>query len=190
MRSLYPTPPLRPRRAPVWLSAGLGLLLAGCSGWQPVTDPSRTLSSDHYGSSQLAGSLMVTVRLVGWREPAPSRLQEYVTPIYLQVRNGGAATAHFSPEDVVLVDDEGTLFRAISPERLEALVGGRGGAEFQGAGGDDLGATLAALTAGDITPNTQVRGAVYFARGAAFTRTMTVRVPVQGETLEFRFRAR
>ncbi len=174
--------------------------LVACARIVPVPEPGVTASSDRHGTMQETDHLLITVRVKGWRNtPYISRLQPYVTPLYLQIRNTGDTSVPFSLANVVLVDQEDTLYRPLSPERLEALLRGSGGALATGgiageAGAapwnSDLAATLGSLTDGDIPPDTQMRGALYFPQQILWADTLTLRLKVAGAVREFHFRVR
>lgn len=172
------------------------VLLSGCGAWAPVVEPGVTLSEDGHGGTRTNGSVSVTVQTVAWREEPYQSLQRYVLPLYIRVRNDGAATVSFDPANVVAVDEEDTLYRPIPPERLEQIMSTPpypDGAHLMGimdTYNPDFAGTLAALGAGNIDPGTQVRGAVFFPLTMAYARRLTVRVPVAGDIFEFGFRAR
>jgi len=182
-----------PRIGP-WLLA-LSVLLGGvsCARLVPVPDPTYTVASDRYGSTQMVGPVALTARVEGWPQDASlSRLEPYVTVFYVEVRNGGEHSIGFKVSDVALVDDQGTLYRPLAPERLEALLrvpnpivtGDVVTRPFD----SDLAATLSALVDGQVAPGTQVRGAVYFQYIVDRTETLTLRLSVAGQVREFRFR--
>jgi len=185
-----------PRSVP-WLCAAL-LLTAGCVRLLPVVDPLHTVASDRYGTTQEVGPLTVTVRTVGWRNEPVDKLESYVTPLFLKLRNNGSDPVPFRITDVVMVDDEGTLYQPIPPQRLESLLTGTG-AVLPSLPDDptvlppydsNLAATLGALMDGTVAPGTQLRGAVYFQREVDWAREVIVQVTVEGQRGEFRFRVR
>ena len=174
------------------LALSVVLVAVACARLVPVPDPAHTVASDRYGSTQMVGPVAVTARVEGWPQDAIlSRLEPYVTVFYVEVRNGGDAPLPFKVSDAVLVDDRGTMYRPLSPQRLERLltvpnsilVGDHISRPFD----SDLAATLSALMDGDVAPGTQVRGAVYFQYVVDRAETLTLRLPVAGQVREFRF---
>ncbi|MFQ5509997.1 MAG: hypothetical protein ACE5FN_11795 [Leptospirillia bacterium] len=183
----------------VCLAAAALLAVSACTRMVPVSDPLYTVASDRYGTTQEVGALRVTVRIVSWRDDPLYRLEPYVTPLYLQVKNQGPHPVPFSLSDAVLVDGDGTLYRPLPPQRLEGmLTGAKGAVAPQDAVLDpslyrydtDLAATLGALTDGPIEPGTQIQGALYFQRVTDWTDDITLRLTLEGETRAFHFRVR
>jgi hypothetical protein len=186
----------------VMASAAIGLLAAlalapGCARLQPVPDPALTTNSDRYGTTQQVGDVTVTVRSVGWQSEQLDRLDAYVTPLFIEVKNDGAEGISFSVEDTVLVDDEGTLYRPLPPERLQELLTSPTPPEptFPGDTSPfpydvELLSTLGALESGPVPPGTRIRGAIYFQRAVDWANALTLRLDIGGETREFRFRVR
>jgi len=137
-------------------------------------------------------------QVVGWQSESLDRLDPYVTPLFIQIRNEGTGSVDFSLDDVVLVDNEGTLYRHVSAARLqELLTSANPPAATQPADAAspypydiELLSTLGALESGPIPPGTQIRGAVYFQRVADWADALTLRLTLSGETREFRFRVR
>lgn len=169
-------------------------LAAGCARYVPLPDPVETVAQDRYGTTQRAAGLLLTVRVVGWDDAPLQRLEPYVTVFHVAVRNEGVADVHFDPQQTVLVDDAGTLYRPLPPERLERMLntpsvplGGVADAAVYPYD-TDFAATLGALTGGAVGPGTQVRGAIYFQRVADRARELTLRLPIAGQIREFRFR--
>lgn len=184
------------RKAP-WMLLFSAVMLAGCTRLVPVADPLHTVAQDKYGTTQRVGTLQVTVRTVGWRADPLYRLEPYVTPLYVQIRNEGNEPVLFSMDDVALVDEEGTLYRPLSPERLEQLLTGSGAASpYPGEPAPafpydtDVAATLDSLAGGEVSPGTQVRGAIYFPQLLDRARELTLRLTIAGERRDFTFRVR
>lgn len=188
-------------RAPAtWarLAAAALLLAAGCAHLAPIPDPAHTIASDRWGTTQAVGDVTVTVRVVGWQSETLTRLEPYVTPLFIQIRNDGTTPVDFALDDLVLVDDEGTLYRPVPAERLQELLTGGQGIGSPPAPGEpapypydvELLSTLGALSSGSVPPGTQVRGAVYFQRIADWAREIALRITIAGEEREFRFRVR
>ncbi len=170
------------------------LLMVGCARLTPLSDPELTVASDRWGSTQMVGDVQLTARSVGWKAYPLNHLEPYVTVLYVEVKNGGSAPLRFDPLLAVVVDDEGTLYRPLPPQRLEVLFDPRravpsGGGEPPLSTFDtDIGATLGALMAGDVAPATQVRGAIYFQRVSDRAKVLTLSLTVGGQVREFRFR--
>jgi len=171
---------------------------AGCARLVPIPDPVHGVAADRYGTTQRVGEgVTVTVQVVGWQSETLTRLDPYVTPLFVQVRNDGPEPVKFSLDNVVLVDDEGTLYRYVPPARLQELL-----TAGQPVGGVvtpadpalpydiELLSTLGALSSGPVPPGTQIRGAVYFQRITDWAREVTLRITIAGEEREFRFRVR
>lgn len=182
-----------------WATAAVVLVAAaGCARLAPLPDPAYTVASDRYGTTQKIGDLAVTVRVVGWQSESLDRLDPYVTPLFIQIRNEGTGSADFSLDDVVLVDNEGTLYRHVPAARLqELLTSANPPAATQPADTAspypydiELLSTLGALESGPVPAGTQIRGAVYFQRVADWADALTLRLTLAGETREFRFRVR
>jgi hypothetical protein len=181
-------------------AAVLLLAVAGCARFAPIPDPAHTVAADRYGTTQRIGDVAVTVRAVGWQSESLTRLEPYVTPLFVQIRNEGAAPVTFSLDDVVLVDNEGTLYRHVPAQRLQELLTSAsppaGNTTPVGAPTSpfpydiELLSTLGALSSGPVPPGTQIRGAVYFQRIADSADGITLRLTLGGETREFRFRVR
>jgi len=172
------------------------LAATGCARLMPIADTAQTVESDRYGTPQRIGDLLVTVRSVGWQSESLTRLEPYVTPLFVQIRNDGAKGAEFRLDDLVLVDDEGTLYRHVAPERLEELLAAGQPPQPAGTGPApypydiELLSTLGALASGPVPPGTRIRGAVYFQRVSDAAEELTLRLTIAGETREFRFRVR
>lgn len=186
-----------PARALRLLAAALAALAAGCAHLAPVVDPAYTVASDRYGTTQRVGEVSVTVRSVGWQSEELDRLEAYVTPLFLEIRNDGARSLDFRLDDLVLVDNEGTLYRPLPPERVQELLTSPTPPERTVPDGTspfpydlELLSTLGALEAGSVPPGTRIRGAVYFQRAVDWAEELTLRIAVAGETREFRFRVR
>lgn len=185
---------LRTFFAATCLLVGLG----GCTALVPVPDSSGLLTDDKHGIIRQVGDLTATVRVTGWRPEPLYRLEQLVTPLYVELKNTGTVPVSFKLENIVLLDDEGTLYRPVEPERLEDMLSGSSGPPMPpGVQPDpalypydtDFAATLGALASGAVEPGTQVRGAVYFQRAPA-ARELTLRLTVGGDTQSFRFRVR
>jgi hypothetical protein len=179
-----------------FLLAALALAAAsGCAHLAPVADPVNTVASDKYGTTQQVGGVLVTVRTRGWQSEQLDRLEPYVTPMFVEVKNQGDATVNFSVDDAVLVDNEGTLYRPLPPERLQELLTSASAPpttlpeEPSPFPYDiELLSTLGALKSGPVPPGTQIRGAIYFQRAVDWAEELTLRLTIEGETREFRFR--
>ena len=151
-----------------------------------------------YGTTQKIGDLLVTVRVAGWQSESLDRLDPYVTPLFVQIRNEGTASVDFSLDDAVLVDNEGTLYRHVPAQRLQELL--TSATPPQATQPTDttspypydieLLSTLGALESGPVPGGTQIRGAIYFQRIADWADEVTLRLTLAGETREFRFRVR
>ncbi len=172
--------------------------MVGCTALLPVPDSSDMLTDDKHGITRQVGELTATVRVTGWRPEPLYRLEQLVTPLYVELRNNGTTPVLFDLKNIVLVDDEGTLYRPVPPARLEGMLSGPS-APPVGPGvqldpslypyDTDFAATLGALTSGPVEPGTQIRGAVYFQRAVA-ARELTLRLTVGEDTQSFRFRVR
>jgi hypothetical protein len=187
--------PPRPARA-----AAILLLLAatGCARFEPIPDPVHGVAADRYGTTQEAGEgVTITVQVVGWQSEKLTRLDPYVTPLFVEVRNDGPNPVDVSLDRMVLVDNEGTLYRTVPPERLqELLTAPAAGSVAEPADPSvypydvELLSTLGALSGGEVPPGTRVRGAVYFQRVNDWAEEITLRITVGGEEREFRFGVR
>jgi len=169
----------------------------GCAHLAPVPDPVHTVASDRYGTTQQVGGVLVTVRTVGWQSEQLDRLEPYVTPLFVEVKNQGPDTIDFSVDGALLVDNEGTLYRPLPPERLQELLTSASAPPPTTTPGAspfpydlELLSTLGALKSGPVPPGTQIRGAIYFQRAVDWAEELTLRLPIGGETREFRFRVR
>jgi hypothetical protein len=188
------------RALPRWPATLAALALAaaaGCAHLAPVPDPMHTVASDRYGTTQQVGGVLVTVRSVGWQSEQLNRLEPYVTPLFVEVKNQGTETVNFSVDDTALVDNEGTLYRPLPPERLQEYLTSAGAPGPATPPGQspfpydvELLSTLGALRSGPVPPGTQIRGAIYFQRVVDWAEELTLRIPIAGETREFRFRVR
>lgn len=181
----------------VGLLAALALAAAaGCAHLAPIADPATTIASDKYGTTQQVGGVLVTVRSVGWQSEQLDRLEPYVTPLFVEVKNQGDQTVNFSMDDAVLVDNEGTLYRPLSPDRLQELLTSASAPpatlpeESPFPYDIELLSTLGALQSGPVPPGTRIRGAIYFQRAVDWAEELTLRLVIEGETREFRFRVR
>jgi hypothetical protein len=188
------------RALPRWPAILAALALAataGCAHLAPVPDPVNTVASDKYGTTQQVGGVLVTVRTVGWQSEQLDRLEPYVTPLFVEIKNQGETTVNFTVEDAVLVDNEGNLYRPLPPERLQELLTSASAPPPAPDQADspfpydlELLSTLGALKSGSVPPGTQIRGAIYFQRAVDWAEELTLRLPIEGETREFRFRVR
>jgi len=187
------------RALPRWPATLAALALAaasGCAHLAPVPDAVNTVASDRYGTTQQVGGVLVTVRTVGWQSEHLDRLEPYVTPLFVEVKNQGPGTVDFSLDDAVLVDNEGTLYRPLPPERLQELLTSSAAPppslpEASPFPYDlELLSTLGALKSGPVPPGTQIRGAIYFQRVVDWAEELTLRLVIGGETREFSFRVR
>jgi|GEM_PF-1401147 len=182
----------------VGLLAALALAAAaGCAHLAPIPDPAHTIASDRYGTTQQVGGVLVTVRTQGWQSEQLDRLEPYVTPLFVEIKNQGPDTVNFNVDDAVLVDNEGTLYRPLPPERLQELLTSPVAPEATSSSAEsvfpydlELLSTLGALKSGAVPPGTQIRGAVYFQRAVDWAEELTLRIAIEGETREFRFRVR
>lgn len=181
------------------VAAAMVVAATGCARLAPLPDPTYTVASDRYGTTQKIGDLVVTVRVVGWQSESLDRLDPYVTPLFIQIRNEGTRPADFNLDDVVLVDNEGTLYRHVAAARLQELLTSATPPPGSQATGQpsspypydiELLSTLGALESGPVPPGTRIRGAVYFQRVADWAEELTLRLTLAGETREFRFRVR
>jgi hypothetical protein len=182
-----------------WVAMAAVAVGAGCAHLAPLPDPTYTVASDRYGTTQKIGDLMVTVRVVGWQSESLDRLEPYVTPLFIEIRNDGTQAETFNLDDAVLVDNEGTLYRHVPAQRLQELLTSATPPAGTQSTVDttspypydiELLSTLGALESGPVPPGTRIRGAVYFQRIADWADELTLRLTIAGETREFRFRVR
>ncbi len=170
------------------------LPITACTRLVPLPDPMQTVASDRWGSTQMVGDVSITVRSVGWNGFPLRRLEPYVTVLFIEVRNDGTGPVSFDPAAALVVDNERTLYRPLPPERLESILTGGRRTTLDVTDpvvypyDTDIAATLGALTAGEIAPGTQVRGAIYFQRVADWAKQLTLRLTVGDQLREFRFR--
>jgi len=169
-------------------------------------DP-KTLTATHESTE-----VKIKVRTNAW-ECCPSYLDDYVLPIYIEVKNRSPNPIELSLKDVVLVDDKGNQYNALEPKEVaEAVRGGSGvGVSLgfaYGTPGWGLGWVAGgpayydsaedvinkAFIAGRILPGAKLKGFVYFQKIPDEVRRITMRIGYRiGERRKevvFKFRVR
>lgn len=93
-------------------------LLGGCASAPTLSPaPETKLADGGPGATDTAASVRVVATLDAWRW-RPDELDEFVTPVLLEVENNGDVPIRIRLRDIRLVGDRGTRLAALPPYRV------------------------------------------------------------------------
>lgn len=191
-------------------------LISGCGvKILPKTTQEGIIDPRHNSISKEKEGIKITARSMEWYHD-PSFLDEYFTPIFFLIKNEKGQKVTVSYNEFIMFDDMGNQYNAIHPEKANeillardyypfypyypytetVIIREREGTYTTFGFGVPLfyyyrrsfsNISLYALPEGDIHPNAQIRGFVYFAKADKNSKELKIKVKIDGVEQEFEF---